>query len=133
MSSTTPYFAVLAIIFGQDCRSETDNKLFWKVIKPTFLDKAVSNVNTALVENEEIISDENRICEFSRIFKNFFSNTESNLNIPETEHSSKIIERIDKNPSIMKIKNIVPRDQTFSLQHVNKEEIQKRNIKFRPY
>ena len=48
----------------------TDNKLFWKVIKPSFSDKAVSNVNTTLVENEEIISDEKRICE---IFNDFLA------------------------------------------------------------
>ena len=37
------------------------------------------------------------ICE---IFKDFFSNSVSKLNIPETEHSSKIIEGIDDTVSI---------------------------------
>ena len=55
--------------FHLNTKSVTDNKLFWKVIKPTFSDKAVSNINITLVENEEIISDENRICQ---IFKYFF-------------------------------------------------------------
>ena len=60
-----------------DTNSVTDNKLFWKVIKPSFSDKAVSNENITLVENNE-----NKICE---IFNDFFSNIVSNLNIPETE------------------------------------------------
>ena len=72
-----------------DTKSVTDNKLFWKVIKPSFSDKVVSNENITLVENNEIISNENKICE---IFNDFFSNTISNLNIPETEYSSKKIE-----------------------------------------
>ena len=121
-------------------KSVTDNKLFWKVIKPTFSDKAVSNVNTTLVENEEIVSDEKRICE---IFNDFFSNTVSNLNIPETEHSSKIIDGIDdtvsiaierykNHPSITKIKNTIPRDQTFSFHHVTKEEIQREILNLDP-
>ena len=33
-----------------DTNSVTDNKLFWKVIKPSFSDKAVSNENITLVE-----------------------------------------------------------------------------------
>ena len=55
-----------------DTKSVTDNKLFWKVIKPSFSDKVVSNENITLVENNEIISNENKICE---IFNDFFSNT----------------------------------------------------------
>ena len=121
-------------------KSVTDNKQFWKVIKPTFSDKAVRNVNITLVENEKIISDEKRICEF---LNDFFSNTVYNLNIPETEYSSKIIDGIDdtvsisieryKNqPSITKIKNTIPGDQTFSFHHVTKEEIQREILNLNP-
>ena len=38
--------------------------------------------------------------EFVKFSNIFFSNTVSNLNIPETEHSSKIIEGIDDTVSI---------------------------------
>ena len=66
----------------------TDNKLFWKVIKPSFSDKAPKNECIILVENEEIVRDEKNICE---ILNNFFGNAVSNLNIPETEYSSRKI------------------------------------------
>ena len=55
-------------------------------MKPYFSDKAE---NITLVENNEIINNENKICE---TFNDFFSNIVSNLNIPETEYSSKTIE-----------------------------------------
>ena len=59
-----------------------------------------------------------------------------NLNIPETEYSSTIIadtndivsiaiERYENHPSIAKINNISTTYQTFSFQHVSREEIQK--------
>ena len=31
--------------------------MFWKVIKPSFSDKATSNENITLVENNEIVSE----------------------------------------------------------------------------
>ena len=45
--------------------------MFWKVIKPSFSDKAMSNENITLVENNEIVSEVKKICE---IFNDFFSN-----------------------------------------------------------
>ena len=65
------------------------------------------------------------------------------LATPETEHSSKIIDGIDdtvsiaierykNHPSITKIKNTIPRDQTFSFHHVTKEEIQREILNLDP-
>ena len=110
--------------------------MFWKVIKPSFSDKAMRNENITLVENNEIVSEVKKICE---IFNDFFSNAVINLNIPETEYSSTIIagtndivsiaiERYENHPSIAKINNISTTDQTFSFQHVSREEIQKSNL-----
>ena len=44
-----------AFFTNLDTKSVTDNKLFWKVIKPSFLDKAPKNECITLVENEEIV------------------------------------------------------------------------------
>ena len=54
-----------------ETKSVTDNKLFWKVIKPSFSDKTISNENVTLVESEEIITDEKRV---SEIFNEYFGN-----------------------------------------------------------
>ena len=62
--------------------------------------------------------------------------TIASLNIPKTEFDSKIIEgindtvstaikRYELHPSIMKINSIISADQTFSFQHVSREEILK--------
>ena len=116
-----------------ETKSVTDNKLFWKVIKPSFSDKTISNENVTLVESEEIITDEKRV---SEIFNEYFGNIVASLNIPKTEFDSKIIEgindtvstaikRYELHPSIMKINSIISADQTFSFQHVSREEILK--------
>ena len=129
-----------AFYYHLDTKSVTDNKMFWKVIKPSFSDKAISNENITLVENNEIVSEVKKICE---IFNDFFSNAVINLNIPETEYSSTIIagtneivsiaiERYEHHPSIAKINNISTTDQTFSFQHVSREEIQKEIANLNP-
>ena len=116
-----------------ETKSVTDNKLFWKVIKPSFSDKTISNENVTLVESEEIITDEKRV---SEIFNEYFGNIVASLNIPKTECDSKIIEgindtvstaikRCELHPSIMKINSIISADQTFYFQNVSCEEILK--------
>ena len=59
-----------------DTKTATDNKLFWKVIKPSFSDKACGSENITLIENEEIINNEKEIC---GIFNNFFNAIVTNL------------------------------------------------------
>ena len=111
-----------------------------KVIKPSFSDKAVSNENITLIENNEIINNENKICE---IFNDFFSNIVSNFNISETEYSSKTVEgtddpvsiaikRYENHPRIIKIKNTFSNVNTCSFQHVSREEIHKEIINLNP-
>ena len=41
--------------------SISDNKTFWKIVKPMFSEKRTSNTNINLVENHEVISDDNKI------------------------------------------------------------------------
>ena len=53
-----------------DNRDVTDNKLFWKTIKPFFSDKGPMREKITLIENDEIIGNNKEISEVS---KNFFS------------------------------------------------------------
>ena len=56
-----------------------DNKLFWKTIKPFLSDKIQNSDQILLIENENVIENNNEICE---IMNDFFSNIVTNLNIP---------------------------------------------------
>ena len=120
-----------AFFANLDTKSVTDNKLFWKVIKPSFSDKVPKNECITLVENEEIVRDEKKVCE---ILNNFFGNAVSNLNIPETEYSSRkigeltdvvstAIRRYEDHPSVIKINGTVSTEQTFSFEHVTRDKI----------
>ena len=124
-------------MFGQANWTITikNNFFIQKIIK-----KILASENITLVENNEIVSEVKKICE---IFNDFFSNAVINLNIPETEYSSTIIagtndlvsiaiERYENHPSIAKINNISTTDQTFSFQHVSREEIQKEIANLNP-
>ena len=46
-----------------DVKAVVDNKVFWKVVKPSFSDKIKGNENITLIENHEIINEEKKICE----------------------------------------------------------------------
>ena len=115
-----------------DTKTVTDNKLFWKVIKPSFSDKARVSGNITLVENNEIINNVTEICE---IFNNFFGDIVANLNIPEIPCSpncdgindtvSMAIKKYENHPSINEIKKVRTLNQPFSFQPVIRDEIEK--------
>ena len=48
-----------------------DNKMFWKTVKPLFSKEAVSTDNITLIENNVIISEDEKVAE---IFNNYFTN-----------------------------------------------------------
>ena len=55
-----------------DLENVTDNKEFWKTIKPFLSDKVTTFPIISLVEKGEIISDESKV---ANSFSNFFQNT----------------------------------------------------------
>ena len=100
--------------------SISDNKKFWKTVKPFFSDKVVLSKKITLVENNTLVSDSDTV---AKIFKIFFSNAVKNLNIEKYEHFSfdkyflskeeenenpilRAIEKYENHPSIIKIKEI---------------------------
>ena len=89
----------------------TDNRKFWKYIKPSFSDKIAISSNLILYDNEDIISKENDVAE---IFNSYFiANTLDiadigNYNAHADDISNPILMAISKyseHPSIVSIKN----------------------------
>ena len=56
----------------------SDNKLFWKSVKPFFNDKGSNSSKITLVEENNIISDAEEI---SNIMNNYFINVTKTLNL----------------------------------------------------
>ena len=96
-----------------DIKLITDNKTFWKTVKPFFSEKNNNRKKIVLLEGEEIISDDTDVAES---MNNFFSNIVNNLNITgysteefscdlEKDFISNIILKFKNHPSILKIKD----------------------------
>ena len=62
-----------------DHKKVTDNKSFWKTVKPLFSDKSSSLSKFTLIENELQLNDDENI---SSVLNDFFPNVVSSLNIP---------------------------------------------------
>ena len=90
-----------------DLNNVTDNKKLWKTVKP-FLSDKVTFPQIALVENDEIISDESKV---ANSFNNFFENAVHSLGIKTNEYSNDnyglknpvetAIKKYEQHPSIL--------------------------------
>ena len=73
----------------------TDNKSFWKTVKPSFTENTLKDKKTVLVENDTTISEENEVAE---IFRSYFCGIVDSLNIKRCkifkEHSDLIVNLI---------------------------------------
>ena len=110
-----------------DVKQVTDNRLFWRTIKPNFSDKIKKNENIILVENDKIISDELEIAE---TFNNYFGNIISDLGIKNdnilSENSDPVINAIsyyENHPSINKIKDFKEENSSFNFVKVTLQEV----------
>ena len=91
-----------------DLNNVTDNKKFWKTVKPFFSDKVTSVLQITLVENDEIISDESKV---TNSFSKFFENAVQSLGIKTNEYSNDnyglknpvetAIKKYEQHPSIL--------------------------------
>ena len=101
-----------------DEKHVTDNKIFWKTVKPFLSDKTANSPKIALVEKNEIINNEEKIAE---TFNTFFTNIFPNLKIPpyqDTDFAREIdpvvgddpitfiMEKYKNHPSIIAIKKL---------------------------
>ena len=80
-----------------DTHDLTDNKKFWKAIKPIFTDKIQTSQTINLLEKGKIISDDMKIAEvFNEYFANITDELELTENTANLSFSENIEESIDK-------------------------------------
>ena len=112
-------------------RDVTDNKKFWKTIKPMFTDKIKHTQNISLVDNDVIISDNTKVAEK---FNNFFVNIIPNLGITinneiVTDNENipdpilKAIKKYEKHPSILRINDVIGTNDIFNFSNATEEEV----------
>ena len=73
----------------------TDNKKFWKTVKPFLSDKSKTSDKIYLNENGELLNSESETAE---VLNNFFLNIVKNLKIPEYENLDRNFENVQKPP-----------------------------------
>ena len=111
----------------------TDNKQFWKTVKPFLSDKTKVDDKITLVDNGEIVTED---CKTAEIFNEYFSMIIPNLNItPNTEVLSdvgqiddpvlKAIKKYEKHPSIIAISNKTKTNSSFTFHQPSRREIEK--------
>ena len=104
-------------------RNITDNKKFWRTVKPFFSDKGGTRDKIVLVEEENIINND---AEIAQTFNDFFDGAVKALGISDNEvlltkvehPQGKVLDAIkefESHPSILKIKENVTFDVEFFL------------------
>ena len=77
----------------------SDNKLFWKVIKPSFSDKSCVKEQINLAEKGEILKTD---LETAKVLNTFFGNIVKNLDINQYSNFDPVI-NIVKDPTLRAI------------------------------
>ena len=67
------------------------DKKFWRVVKPLFSNKIISNGKITIVEGDKIIRSDN---ETTKVLNEFFANIVTNLNIPQFNQIDRTFENI---------------------------------------
>ena len=80
-------------------KSVTDNKLFWKNVKPFLSDKIIDKDETHLTENNELVKTD---IETAEVLNHFFSNVVQNLNISRYPNGDAFVNSI-KDPTLRAI------------------------------
>ena len=111
----------------------TDNKKFWKTVKPLFSDKLQSKNKIVLIEDETIISNDDEVAE---TMNEFFVSVTDSLGIKEssgyenategiTDPIDKAVHKFSNHPSILKIKNHYQNAGSFHFQKVIPDALDK--------
>ena len=101
----------------------SDNKKFWKTVKPLFSNKIQSTYCITLLEHDVVESDEGK---FAEIMNDYFVNITENLDIScaniddslndlNEDLCSRIIEHFESHSGILKIKGLSVVPQNFPL------------------
>ena len=109
----------------------TENKLFWKTVKPSFTDKTLKDERITLVENNKVVSDESELVE---IFSKYFGNIVQNLEVDGLTNTSsdndtvtirQAIEKYQNHHSRNVIRENIGTTNNFSFDLINPECIRK--------
>ena len=114
-----------------DPKVVSDNKRFWKTVKPLFSNKIQSSTCITLLENGIVESDEGKVAE---ILNDYFVNTTETLGVadehrqePLNDHMDdpclRTVKRFQEHPSIHKIKSSVKSTINFSFRKITVEEM----------
>ena len=114
-----------------DPKVVSDNKRFWKTVKPLFSNKIQSSSFITLLENGVVESDEGKVAE---ILNNYFVNITETLGIaseheqePLNDHEDdpclKTVKRFQSHPSVLRIKSSVKSTINFSFRKITVEEM----------
>ena len=110
----------------------SDNKLFWKTVKPLFSSKGSYNANVKLTDKDEIIRNDEKVAEtLNSFFENAVSRLKLNENLFVINNDNKNfqdpIEKIGLkyqfHPSILIIKNKTKNINNFRFKHVMVSDI----------
>ena len=111
-----------------DVKKVTDNKQFWKTVKPFFSNKTINNEKITLIEKEEVISADQKIAD---IFSTFYASVVENLDIDNEnmkltdEDIPNLVDKFKNHPSILKIKEHYNANNNFSFSPVTVTDVQK--------
>ena len=111
----------------------TDNKKFWRTVKPVFSDKLHSNNKIVLTEGEKIISNDVEVAE---TMNEFFVTVSDSLGINENSNNEnasvgisdpveKAVQKFANHPSILKIKGHYQNAGPFVFQKVTPDAVDK--------
>ena len=117
----------------------TDNKTFWKTVKPFLSDELTSTQKITLIDNDKIVKRDD---DTARVLNTFFSNIVSDLKIPDYNSCNPLAENIQESvlkaivnyrnhQNILTIEEIFKNNPQFSFRCVAKNEILNKNLKFR--
>ena len=120
-----------------DIKNITDNKLFWKTMKPLLSDKCSQASKISLVQKGNVISDDQ---ELARTFNSFFETAVDSLGIKENVSDLDIsinsedpvdiaIMKYREHSSIIKITENVSFESRFRFKIVNDNDIQREVLK----
>ena len=120
-----------------DIKNITDNKLFWKTMKPFLSENCTYASKISLVHNDNVISDDQELAD---TFNNFFEHAVDNLGIQEyqSDHNIDINSISDdpidpkNHPSIIMINENVSFESRFSFMAVNEDDIQRKILNLNP-
>ena len=109
-----------------DTKNFTDNKKFWKTVKPLFSGNTGESQKITLVDGKEIISNDDEI---AKTFNDFFIDSVKNLNINGneavltdvgglTDPVDIALKKFECHPSILDIKEQVSNESIFSFSEV---------------